>query len=171
MRRLLIVNVGLPFSSAGFCVITTALLLFPLAAIAQDNTVPVGSLFGTLKPYVIEIVGVLAAALVAWVAKTVKDKFGLDIEKNHRDALQTAIKNAAGLALNQAEAAVSDKTITVGNPLLAAGAKYVIEAVPDAIKFFGLTPENVAQKIEAQIGLLKAAPAAAAAAAAVNPPS
>jgi len=157
MRRLLIV--------------AAALLLFPFAALAQDNTVPVGSLFGTLKPYVVEIIGVLAAALVAWVAKTVKDKFGLDIEKNHRDALQVAIKNAAGLALNKAEAAVNGATITVGNPLLAAGAKYVIEAVPDAIKFFGLTPEKVAEKIEAQIGLLTAAPAAAAAAAAVNSPA
>lgn len=132
------------------------LLAMPALALAQDSTIEVGSLFGTLRPYVVELVGVLAAAIVAWLASIVRSKFNLDIEQRHRDALQTAIKNAAGLVLARIENKASAASITISNPLLAAGAKYALDAVPDAIKFFGLSPEAVAEKVKAQLGLLTA---------------
>lgn len=138
-----------------FALIAAATLIaFP--AFAQDTTVPVGSLFGSFKPYLVEIVSILAACLVAYVGKVAKDKFGIDIEASHRQALQTAIENAAGLLIAKAGDATSALKIDVKSPQAAAAINYVTAAVPDALKYFGITPDAIGDKIKAKIGILAA---------------
>lgn len=132
------------------------LLALVTAALAQTSTVPVSHLYELLTTFLLPIVSVLAAAIAGWLANLLRVKFGLEIEQKHRDALQTALANAAGLAIAKGKDLLADKSISVGNPAVADAVNYVVAAVPDALKYFGLTPERVAEMVQAKIGKIEA---------------
>ena len=120
------------------------------------TTVPVEGLYNLLTTFLLPIVSVIAAAIAGWLANLLRVKFGLEIEQKHRDALQTALTNAAGLAIAKGKDVVAGKEIDVKNPVIADAVNYVVAAVPDALKYFGLTPESLSEKIAARIGAMKA---------------
>lgn len=120
-----------------------AMLTIPIAAFAQDAAVPVEKITGILQPYLVEIVSVLIAAAVAFVARQVTKITGIQIEANHRDALQSALENGARLILDRLDQQVAGKTINVKSAPLADGINYVLASVPDAVTYFGLTPDRI----------------------------
>lgn len=120
-----------------------------------QTSIALGGIYEALAPYLIAVVSTLAAAIVGVLADLLRRKFGLQIEAQHRDALQTALTNAAGLVIAKGGDALKGKTIDISNPLVAAGVNYVRDAVPDAVSKFGLTPEALAEKIAAKIGAAK----------------
>lgn len=139
-----------------------------LSAHAQDNTIAVGGLWEVFVGIIVPILGTVAALIVGWLASLASRLFGLNIEAKHREALQTAITNAAGLALQKVGPRVKGVTITVGSPAVAAAANYVIDSVPDALRYFGIMPKRpdvlaadhakqiIAEKVVAKIGVLNA---------------
>ena len=132
-------------------VVAALLLLVATPALAQTG-VNVSSLYELLSTFLMPLAGVIGAAIAGWLANLLRVKFNLDIEQRHREALQTAITNAVGLAISKGATLTAGKTIDVGNPAVAAALNYALAAVPDAIKYFGLTPEAVANKIAAKLG-------------------
>ncbi len=138
-------------------VLLTAIALLALAAIpafAQDaDGIPVGSLFGAFRPYLIELASVLILAVTGWIARTAQVKWGLDIEAQHREAFQTALTNAAGYVIAQAGGRVEAMKLDVGSPAIQSAATMVIHAVPDALSFFGVTPTMVAERVKAKLGI------------------
>lgn len=120
-------------------------------AFAQSTTVDGGSLFGVLRPYVVELVGVAVAAVIGILAELARRRFGLDIEARHRASLQAAITGAAGLALNQLGNSIQGKTIDVKHAAIADAVNYVLKSAPDALAKFGLGPQEIAEKIVAKI--------------------
>lgn len=130
-------------------------LAFVTPALAA-TAVPLGGLYDLLTTFLLPIVSVVAAAIAGWLANLLRVKFGLEIEQKHRDALQTALTNAAGLAIAKGKDVVGTKTIDIQNPVMADAVNYVVAAVPDSLKYFGLTPQSLADKIAAKIGALKA---------------
>lgn len=120
-----------------------------------QTSISLSGIYEALTPYLVAIVGTLAAVIVGVLSDLLRRKFGLQIEAQHRDALQTALENAAGLVIAKGGEALKGKAIDVTNPLVAAGVDYVKGAVPDAIKKFDLTPEALAEKIAAKIGATK----------------
>lgn len=111
------------------------------------------SIFGAWRPYIVEIVGILVAAVVGWIVKLIRDKIGLDIEARHREALQTALNNAAGLIIGKGENLAGKLKITVQNDAIAEAVSYVLKGAPDALAYFGVTPDRVRQMIEAKVGI------------------
>lgn len=109
------------------------------------------ALYKILQPYLLAIVSVVAAAIVGWLAELLRRKFNLDIEASHRDALQTALANAAGLLIARAGSAFAGRKMDVKNAALADAVNYALQAVPDAIRYFGVTPESLAEKIKAKL--------------------
>lgn len=83
-----------------------------------------------LAAFATALIPVLVAALVQWFRK-----MGIDIEAQHRDALQSALTNAAMLALARGAG--------VGAPL--AAIEYVRHSVPDAVKAFALDDHRIAE--------------------------
>ncbi|UZF95723.1 hypothetical protein [Bosea sp. NBC_00550] len=72
-------------------------LLF-MAAIASAQTPSTGSaIFEIVRPFLVEIASVVISGAVLWLVGTVKAKYIIEIEARHRDALQAALTNAAGL--------------------------------------------------------------------------
>lgn len=123
---------------------------------ANDTRVVVGDLIAPWLEMLVGAVAVLITAILGWIAAQVKAKTGIDIEARHREALQTALTNAAGLALTRLSTTFGSKTIDVKHPLIKQAVEYVNSAVPDAIRNFGLTPEQIAEKIVAKVGLAQA---------------
>ena len=130
-----------------------------LASLASAQAPSTGSaVFEIVRPYLVEIASVFVAAVVGWLATTIKAKLGIDIEARHREALQAALTNAAGLVINRAGGAARAFNLPESNPLIVEGVNYVLDAAPDALKHFGITPaaahEILAQKLEAKIGVM-----------------
>lgn len=70
-----------------------------LAAVSAEAQTLGGSLLGVFRPCLIELAGIVVAALAAWLLKSISEKRGLDIEERHRAALQAALTQAASLLI------------------------------------------------------------------------
>lgn len=116
---------------------------YAVSAFAADGGIAVQSFIDPLRPYVMEIVSIVAAGLVGYVARRVNMLTGLNIEARHREALQSALENGARLAFDHLTRDSEGKRLPVGNAGVEAGVNYVLRSVPDAVRFFGLTPQRV----------------------------
>lgn len=135
----------------GVVIAALSLLMAIPIAFAQETAIPASDIFGVVRPYIIEIIGVIAAAAIALVAKKISSLAGIEIEAKHREALQSALENAARLAMAHVDRKLDGKAIDVGSPALHDGIVYVIESVPDAVKYFGLSPERIADLIRPKL--------------------
>lgn len=142
--------------------IATACLLAATPALAQTTTIDGASIFGAWRPYITEIVGMIITAGLGWLFVVIKSKLGLDIEARHREALQTALTNAAGLVIAKAGSAADAIKIDVKNPAIAEAVTYVLKGAPDALAYFGLTPEKLREKVLAKVGVVASADTGAA---------
>ena len=138
--------------------------LLAFAGIATAQTQSTGSaVFEIVRPYLVELVGLMIVGIVGWLARAVKAKLGIDIEARHREALQAALTNAAGLVINRAGGAASALKLPIQSPAIAEGLTYVIKNAPDALAYFGITPDGaaaaLAEKLEAKIGVIAASKA------------
>lgn len=139
--------------------IFASIMLAPVVAFAQETpstSINIGDLFAPWLEMLVGAVAILIAALLSWITAMIKQKTGIDIEARHREALQTALTNAAGLVLSKVKDSVADKDIDVRNALIRDAIVYVNQAAPDAVKRFGLTPQNLAEKLSAKLGLASA---------------
>lgn len=123
------------------------ILVSPHTAFAQTSTVSAGDVYSAMLPYFASAVGAVITFLVGWVLMLAKSKLGISIDDSMRSSLQTAATNAAGLALNSLDNTLSGKTIDVKHPAIAEAVLYVVKNAPDAMAHFGLSPDQIAQKI------------------------
>lgn len=135
-----------------FVAILAALLAAAGMAVAQGTVVSLEPTADLLSPYVRDImtVVVIPFIIVPLVVQGMR-KLGLDIEAQHRDALQTSLTNAAGLLVERARKSVAGVTVDVRNASMAEAIRYVQESAPDAVKKFGLSSDAIAKKIAAKI--------------------
>ena len=91
---------------------------------------------------------VLGPVLLAIIQSKVKNQ-------QMRDLLATTVQNSLGKIQQATEAQILSAAVLHPklSPRLAVGAQYVADHAAEAIDHVGVTPEAVADKIEAQIGL------------------
>lgn len=77
------------------------------------------------QPYALEVVGLALTAIIGLAANKARQKWGLDIEAKHRDALHTALMTAARLALAKQMTGAAAISLILG---------YVRQSVPDAMR-------------------------------------
>ena len=129
----------------GVALAALAILYASAAGAAEIN---IGqALNGSLQEIVNAAITGLIAALVGWVAIVVKNKFNIDIEAQHRDALQTFLQRQASSLVAMGAVKLEGVKIEVQNEALAAAANSALAAVPGALAFFGLTPAKIQQMI------------------------
>lgn len=119
-----------------FTSILTGHLLGPILAMAVTALVPV-----------------IAASLFQWFRK-----MGLDIEQRHRDALQSALHNAALVAIEKATGhKVADKASPKPSdrsdviPNVGAAIDYVEKSVPDALAKFKVNTDKLRDLLQPHI--------------------
>jgi len=145
--------------------LAAVLILFCYPAFAQEA--PSGGVIDfapILNELMLAVAMVLSAGLM-YLAKMARDWFkaktGVELqisEEKMREYIDKAIQYGIALVLPK----VSGKAkITVGNEQVAQIANYVIAAVPDAIKAFGITPERLQDMIRARLNAWTDGPAAA----------
>ena len=133
-----------------FLICALLLLVAVPVAFAQtpDTTVDTSGFFGWLRPYAVEIMGLVITTAIGWATKKFHDLTGIEIEAKHREALQSALRNGAKLVIDKMP---QGGTIDVKNPAIASGIRYVLESVPDAVAYFDLSPEKIADLLKPKI--------------------
>jgi lysylphosphatidylglycerol synthetase-like protein (DUF2156 family) len=127
-------------SPAGVLLLATAAIIFlatlPAWAAADDL-----GIYGAVRPYIAEMIGLVVAAIVAYLVQLIRRWTGIEIEARHREALQSALANAAMVAADRG---------------VAAGAAYVEHSVPDALKHFKLDQAGIQRLLEPKLaGLIQ----------------
>lgn len=141
----------------------TLAVLLAFNSFAFAASIEIGqALTGGLQDIINAVVTAAIAALVGWVAIVVKNKFGIDIEAQHRQALTAFLQRQASGLVAMGAVRLNGVKVEVQNEAVAAAANTALKAIPDALKFFGLTPEKLQSMI---IDLLPKEPAVAQAAA------
>jgi hypothetical protein len=132
-----------------FVLAALAAALFVVAAPAAfAASVDIGqALNGSLQEIINGIVTALIAALVGWVAIVVKNKFNIDIEAKHREALTAFLQRQASSLVAMGAVKLDGVKVEVQNAALADAANKALSAIPDALKFFGITPASIQQRI------------------------
>lgn len=122
-----------------------ALVLFaiPFTAAAQetDSSVSLDPFISEVMPYLLALLSAVATAALAWITKKVHDWTGITIEARHREALQSALMNGARAAM--AKVVPKGVAVDINNVAIREGVKFVLESVPDAVAYFGLTPADI----------------------------
>lgn len=90
--------------------------------------------------------GVLAAGL-GWLAYWLKKRFDITITDGQRDTVQTWLTNQASSLIADGAVKIENGKVVVNKDALEAHAHQYATQIPDAAKFFGLTPEALAAKI------------------------
>ena len=107
-----------------------------------------------VMPYLLALLSVVASAALAWITKKIHEWTGITIEARHREALQSALMNGARAAL--AKSVPQGMAVDINNVAVREGVRFVLESVPDAVKYFGLTPADIekhlAPKLVAIVG-------------------
>ncbi len=144
----------------GAALSASVLLLSALSvAPAQAATIDIGQAFtGGLVDAINGGVAALIAVGVGWLGTILKSKWNIDIEAKHRDALTAFLNRQASSLVAKGAVKVQGLKIEVGSDALAVAANTALHAVPDALKFFGLTPEALQNRI---LDLLPQQPAVA----------
>jgi hypothetical protein len=128
---------------------------------AYADAISIGQAFSSgLQPYVDAAASALIAALIGWVLMVVKAKFNVDIDAQHRAALTAFLQRQASSLVADGAVKLRGVKIEVSNPAVASAANTALNAIPDALKHFGLTPAALQDRI---VDMLPKEPAVAAA--------
>lgn len=133
-------------------------LLLPVAAFAQETVVAVGDVLNPWLTLLLAFAGVVVPALGTWAAAELRRRTGIVIQQAHMNTLQTALLNGAGLLKVKAVQMANNVTIDARHPAIREAILYVNNSAPDAIAYFGLTPESLAEKLIAKLGLINPEP-------------
>lgn len=106
------------------------------------------------------VIGIaIVMSLVGWGLSIFNTKVGLDknaaalaIEGQARDALHSALESLAGRAIVELGPKINTAILNIQNPTIRAVAQAAPGLAGDAITYFGLSPDTIAQKIIDKIG-------------------
>lgn len=143
-------------------VLLTALLVTAGLAHAQDTTVSVAPLVDFVLPVLQTLIsGVLAIGLPI-VLTRLSQRYGLQIEQEKRDALQVTFTNAAGGLLQKLGDQARTLKVDMRNPDVAAAVGRAMRGAPDALRWAGLSEEEIARRILEKLPQIGPAPSVAA---------
>lgn len=149
------------FHIAKFILATLVLALcLPVVAFAQEalpNTVVnVGDLVSPWLQLLFAAAATIIPAAAVWAAAELRRRTGISIEASHREALQVSLTNAAGLLIGKLGERAQGVTFDARHPAVREAIVYVNAAAPDALSYFGLRPDQIAEKIAAKLGAMTA---------------
>jgi len=128
--------------------------LAPVAAWAQtatpaSNAIDLTTLMVAIVGGAFSVIGIVATALINSKMRNANDAA----------TLTKAVQNSVGAIQQAADGIISTykPTVTVPgvSPALAAGVQYVLDHAGEEAARLGVTPESVADKVNAQLGLVK----------------
>ena len=143
---------------------TSRLSFFPALAIglamacmcvapANAATIDFSPITTLANEFLQSFVSLLASVIVGAAAWAAKKWFGLQVDTKQRESLHGAIERGISSALDAALKKLDGKTtLEIDNEVIAQVANYVVKLSPDAVKYFKLTPDKLADLITAKLG-------------------
>jgi hypothetical protein len=149
---------------AAFFVSTAAIAQTTVTSTApSETTINVGQLLAPWLQALVAAVITVIMALFGWITAVINKRAGLEgnaaimqIEAHFRELLETAMTNAAGWVIMKAGPELDKMTFDVKSPLIVQAVMTINNLAGTAVTRFGLTPDDLAKKIIAKIGVLTA---------------
>lgn len=127
--------------------------LFASSSLAYAATVEFGWVVDIVTPFVETGFIALAAGLVGWLASRLGRWVGIEIDRDHaqalHDALARGVRHAVSLVREEAKTRAS---IDIESRLIAETAIYLEQLMPDALDHFGLNDDALDRLIRAHFG-------------------
>lgn len=134
-----------------FLLATTVLFASP--SLANAATVDFGWVVDVIAPFVETGFITLAAGLIGWLVSRLGRWVGIEIDRDHaqalHDALARGVRHAVSLVRQEAKGRAS---IDIESRLIAETAIYLEQLMPDALNHFGLTDDALDRLIRAYLG-------------------
>lgn len=87
-----------------------------------------------VQPVLVDLLVFIALGVIGWLMRFLPEKWRLDIEAKHRDALHRAINTGVGLVIDTAQ---RHPAVAVPDRAISEIVNYVERSVPNAIKRLG----------------------------------
>lgn len=140
-----------------------AFVMLTSVAFAQGTVVAVDHTWSeSIRDIATTVVAAVTTAFLGWVSYWIKQKFGVDIEAKHREAIAAFISRQASGLIAMGAVKLEGVRVDVKSEALASAARMAMAAIPDAMAYFGLTPGKIAEMI---VDVIPKEPAVAGAAA------
>lgn len=134
----------------------------------SETTINVGQLLAPWVQGLVAAAVTVIMALFGWLTAVINKRAGLEsnaavlqIEAHLRELLETALTNAAGWIIMKAGPQLDKMTFDVKSPLIVQAIVSINNLAGSAVEKFGLSPDDLAKKLIAKIGVLTASNAAA----------
>lgn len=135
-----------------------------VAALAQttggptlaSTVISVNDLLAPWLPILMAAFMGVVIALLTWIKSWIERRTNITIENVHMQTLQKAVENAAGLVLSKITTGAKTITVDVGSDAVRQGVSYVNQSAADAVAKFGLSSDQIAEKIIAKLGVITA---------------
>jgi hypothetical protein len=96
----------------------------------------------------LSIIAAAVAPLIVAAIVRLFNKLGMEVEAKHREALQSALRNAALVTVQKALERNVDGNLTAIEAVKGPALEYIRKSVPDAVKKFKLDDERIKQLLE-----------------------
>ena len=104
-----------------------------------------------LAGYLIEIILAVLAVIAAWVGSKVRDKFGVETDSKLNAVINEALQAGLAYAQVKLEEGGNKLTYETKNEFVATAVEYIVKGVPNALNHFAITPERLAEMVEARL--------------------
>lgn len=135
-----------------------ALLVTASLAQAQETAVSVAPLVNFVLPILMTLISGVVTVGLPIVLTRLSQRYGLQIEQEKRDALQVTFTNAAGGLLQKLGDQARTLKVDMRNPDVAAAVGRALRGAPDALRWAGLSEEEIARRILEKLPQIGAAP-------------
>lgn len=142
-----------------------ALLVTAGLAHAQETAVSVAPLVDFVQPILLTLISGVVTVGLPIVLTRLSQRYGLQIEQEKRDALQVTFTNAAGGLLQKLGDQARTLKVDMRNPDVAAAVGRALRGAPDALRWAGLSEEEIARRILEKLPQIAPPPVAVASAA------
>lgn len=121
-----------------------------------------GPVLAFITPYIDVVVTTAIPLLMAWAAKSFNDwskahiKFAnIQIQQSMIDQIDKAAEREAGVLVAGSETALAGQVFTTSSPVVAFAVNHIASTLQDVFASSGLTKEEVARRVTAEIGKMQ----------------
>lgn len=131
---------------AGACAILASQVHASTAELAGEapTVFPAAELVGFLSPYIQAVVSGFVLAVLSVLTPVLKQRWGLDIEARHREALHSALMTGVRDGLGVLQVKAGSTAIEVRSAVVAHAIAWARSSVPDALAKFQLDRDDEA---------------------------
>lgn len=129
-----------------------ALVYFPAAALAAGTVVDLSPLMENTVNTIFAIIGIFVVFVSRKLVTAFQDRTNIALDEQ----MKARIDDALAKALAYGRAIASDKLsgrveVDLKSEILARAAEYALQAVPDTLRYFGVTEKRLMQMLEARL--------------------